>query len=109
MADIELMLDGCRECCTYKLLHTLSLLGVVDGSTIWDMAGRPLTDKRGIMMLQVPPESIKAVLQQRMDLRWSALQPDPRIATSLGIEICTHAAWVLGTSGEGWYVEDPST
>ena len=30
-----------------------------------------------------------------MALRWAAMHADPRIAPSVGIEICTHAAWVL--------------
>ena len=36
VADIELMLDGCREFWTYNLLHTISLFGVLDRSTDWD-------------------------------------------------------------------------
>ena len=50
VADIELMLDGCRDCWTYKLLHTMSLLGVVDGSTIWDLAGRPECDEQRLVI-----------------------------------------------------------
>jgi hypothetical protein len=35
VADIELMLAGCRHCWTYKLLDTLSLLGAVPRAA-WD-------------------------------------------------------------------------
>ena len=43
---IELMLDGCRECWSYMLMHTMPLLGagVVDRSTLWDSAGGPVID-----------------------------------------------------------------
>ena len=102
VADIELMLDGCRVCWTYKLLHTMSLLGVIDGPTVFDQTGRVLLDKQGVMLLQLPPKSIKMALRQKLDMRWAdALQSDPRTAPSVGIEMCTHAAWVLVKAADG--------
>jgi hypothetical protein len=95
VADIELMLGGCRECWTYKLLHTMSELGVIERSTMMDQAGRVLLRKQDIMLLQLPQASIKGALQQQMNARWNALQPNPRTAPSPRIEMCTHAAWVL--------------
>jgi hypothetical protein len=102
VADIELMLLGCRECWTYKLLHTMSHLGVIDGQSMFDETGRVILGKEGIMLLQLPPKSIKAALQRTIDKRWTdVVQPDPRMAPSVGIEMCTHAAWVLGTIVDG--------
>jgi hypothetical protein len=103
VADIELMLEGCCECWTYKLLHTMSQLGVIDSATIWDQDGNALIDKQGIMLLQLLPKSIKHALRDRMARRWTALHQDPRTALSEGVEMSTHAAWVLkltnGTCG----------
>jgi hypothetical protein len=100
VADIELMLDGCRGCWTYKLLHTMSLLGVIDGPSVFDQSGRVMLDMHNIMMLQLPPKCIRVALQRTMDMRWNVVagQLDPRAAPSIGIEMCTHAAWVLGTA-----------
>jgi Reverse transcriptase (RNA-dependent DNA polymerase) len=101
VGDIELVLEGCRVCWTYKLLHTMSVLGVIDRSSVFDHSGRVLLDRQGIMGLQLPPASIKVALQRTMDMRWAGLvQQNPRTSPSVGIEMCTHAAWVLG-NGEG--------
>jgi hypothetical protein len=99
VADIELMLEGCEGCWTYKLLHTMALLGVLDRASIWDAQGDIIIDKQGVMLLQLLPKNIKHALKNRMALRWAALQPDPRTAPSTGVEMCTHAAWVLKLTG----------
>jgi Reverse transcriptase (RNA-dependent DNA polymerase) len=95
VADIELMLDGCCGCWTYKLLNTMSYLGVIDRATIWDQDDRVIIDKHGIMHLQLLPKAVIFALHQRMAMRWTELHPDPRAAPSDRVEMCTHAAWVL--------------
>jgi hypothetical protein len=81
----------------------MSQLGVIDSATIWDQDGNALIDKQGIMLLQLLPKSIKHALRDRMARRWTALHQDPRTALSEGVEMSTHAAWVLkltnGTCG----------
>jgi hypothetical protein len=55
------------------------------------------------MQLRMPPRDVKVALQQTLNMRWSddAVRSDPRTAPSVGIEMCTHAAWVLGTGDGG--------
>jgi hypothetical protein len=48
IADIELMLAGCRECWTYRLSHTMSRLGVIDGPPVFDQTGRVLLTARKV-------------------------------------------------------------
>jgi hypothetical protein len=78
----------------YKLLHTLSLLGVLS-RTAWDRRANSIIDRQRIMQLQLDPKSIKLALLGRMASRWASLHADPRTAPSEGLEMCTHAAWVL--------------
>jgi hypothetical protein len=94
IADIDLMLAGCRSCWTYQLLHTMSLLGVLS-RTAWDHRANSVVDRRCIMQLQLVPKSIKIALRDKMAARWAAVHVDPRIAPSGGVEMCTHAAWVM--------------
>jgi hypothetical protein len=47
------------------------------------------------MQLQLVPKSIKTALNVKMAARWAAVHVDPRTAPSGGIEMCTHAAWVM--------------
>ena len=100
LADIELVLAGCRDCWTYKLLHTMSLLGVIDRNT-WDPGINALVTRHSIMELQLLPKNIKHALQNRMVMRWAAMHVDPRTAPSTRVEMCTHAAWVLQLNNEG--------
>ena len=94
VADIDLMLRGCRNCWTYKLLHTMSLLGILN-RTAWDRRANSVIDRQCIMQLQLVPKIIKLALRSMMASRWADMHVDPRTAPSGGIEMCTHAAWVL--------------
>ena len=100
VADIDLMLSGCRDCWTYYLLHTMSLLGVLD-RTMWDHRANSVVDRQCIMQLQLVPKNIKLALRAKMASRWADLHADPRTAPSGGLEMCTHAAWVLKFQGAG--------
>lgn len=103
VADIELMLEGCCDCWTYKLLHTMTLLGVIARNT-WDPSSNAVLNKQNIMLLQLQPKIIKQALKRRMALRWAALHGDPRTAPSGRVEMCTHAAWVLKLNNDGNWV-----
>jgi hypothetical protein len=95
VADIDLMLGGCRECWTYKLLHTMSLLGVLT-RTVWDRRANSAVDRQCIVQLQLVQKIIKSALRDKMASRWAEFTDvDPRGAPSTGVELCTHAAWVL--------------
>jgi hypothetical protein len=99
VADIDLMLAGCRTCWTYQLLHTMSLLGVLRRNS-WDHRENSVVDRHSIMHLQLVPKAIKLALHGQMASRWAQADVpgrDPRVAPSVcqGIEMCTHAAWVL--------------
>ena len=94
VSDIDLMLGGCRDCWTYNLLHTMSLLGVLS-RTSWDRRANSVVDRQCIMQLQLVPENIKRALHGKMASRWAGVHVDPRAAPSTGVEMCTHAAWVL--------------
>ena len=96
IADIDLMLGGCRNCWTYNLLHTMSLLGVL-ARTLWDRRANSVIDRQCIMQLELVPKTIILALRGRMASRWAAavVHVDPRAAPSTGLEMCTHAAWVL--------------
>jgi exonuclease III len=94
VADIDLMLAGCCMCWTYQLLDTMSSLGVLS-RTAWDHRVNSVIDRQCIMHLQLVPKAIKLALHGKMASRWVAMLGDPRVAPSKGIEMCTHAAWVL--------------
>ena len=76
------MLDGCRRS-GYKLLHTMSLLGVVDGCTLlFDLAGRRVIVKPGIMLLQSAAKKYqRGAAARHADLRWPMryIFPDPHV------------------------------
>jgi hypothetical protein len=95
VADIDLMLAGCRSCWTYQLLHRL--LGVLSRNA-WDHRAKSVVDRHSIMHLQLVPKAIKRALHGQMASQWAradVLGRYSRIAPSVGIEMCSHAAWVL--------------
>jgi hypothetical protein len=48
VADVDLMLAGCRSCWTYQLLHMMSLLGVLS-RTAWHHRANSVVDRRCII------------------------------------------------------------
>jgi hypothetical protein len=94
VADIDLMLAGCRACWTYHLLHTMSLL-IVLSRTSWDHRANYVVDRHRVMHYNFL-KAIKLALHGQMASQWTdVLRRDPQVAPSVGIEMCTHAAWVL--------------
>jgi hypothetical protein len=81
---------GYTRCCY------LECLAGIHGTTL---RANSVVDRHSIMHLQlVPPKAIKLALHGQMASRWAradVLGRDPRVAPSVGIEMCTHAAWVL--------------
>jgi hypothetical protein len=48
------------------------------------------------MRLQLVPKAIKLALHGQMASQWAdVLGRDPQVAQSVGIDMCTHAAWVF--------------
>jgi Reverse transcriptase (RNA-dependent DNA polymerase) len=101
VADIDLMLNGCRNCWTYKLLHTMSLLGLL-ARTEWDRRANSVVDRQCILQLQLVEKSIEIAMRGKMVARWATIirEVDPRSAPSTGLEMCTHAAWVQKFEGD---------
>jgi hypothetical protein len=100
VADIELMLDGCRHCWTYKLLDTLSYLGAVPRA-VWDHRSGAGVTKEGVMGVCILEDVVKLALHKCFASRWQGLHHDPRSAPSLEHEKCIHASWVMPTVAVG--------
>jgi Reverse transcriptase (RNA-dependent DNA polymerase) len=94
VADIELMLDGCPQCWTYKLLHTLTRLEVVPGA-LWDRRSNAGVTKEGVMGICIQEDVVKAALHKCFAVRWQGLHHNPRSAPSLEHDKCIHACWVM--------------
>jgi hypothetical protein len=105
VADIDLMLAGCRTCWTYQLLHTMSLLGVLSRNS-WDHRANSVVDRHSIMHLQLVPKAIKLALHGQMASRWAGadvLGQDPRVAPSVGIEMSdVHSRCMGAQISGGW-------
>ena len=94
VADIELMLEGCRHCWTYKLLDTLSYLGVMSRAA-WDHHSSAGVTREGVMGVCISEDAVKLALHKLLASRWRGLHHDPRSAPSLEHEKCIHARWVM--------------
>ena len=86
--DVQLALDGCRECWAFSVLSTMCKLGLLEAG--WRQ--RPASwvqDRRW------EEPAVRLALAQLFASRWQGYQQlDPRTAPSKGISMCTHAAWV---------------
>jgi hypothetical protein len=94
VADIELMLDGCRHCWTYKLLDTLSQLGAVPRA-MWDHRSSLGVTKENVMGVCIVEDAVSSALHKCFALRWQGVHHDPRSAPSLQHDKCIHASWVM--------------
>jgi hypothetical protein len=93
--DVKLALAGCVDCWTYKLLHTLQVLGVVEASQ-WCAAG---VTAEQVQELEFKAEDIASALARILTERWAAVvnqgaYANPRDAPSENILLCTHGRWV---------------
>jgi hypothetical protein len=94
VADVELMLDGCRHCWTYKLLDTLSQLGAVPRA-MWDHRSSLGVTKEDVMSVSIVEDVVTSALHKCFALRWQGLHNDPRSAPSRQHDKCIHACWVM--------------
>jgi len=95
LSDIQLMLDGCRQCWTYKLLTTMEQLHVINASQ-WR---GPNVSSSDIQKLTFAPAAISAALSKLLQNNWitavaGQAYADPRAAPSIDIPVCTHSRWV---------------
>jgi hypothetical protein len=98
-SDIQLMLDGCKECWSYMLLHTLTQLGVICQQQ-WRSSSATV---QSILQLGFDERAVVQALDQQLLKPWqevSGLNPrNPALST--GIEKITHAAWVCPLVTDG--------
>jgi hypothetical protein len=94
LADITIMMAGCKKCWTFQILSTLTSLGVLQQAS-WDatLVGSEITSE-DIQRICVSEVAVKDALHLLSRSRWNVGHVDPRTAPSVGIERCTHAAWV---------------
>lgn len=91
-ADVSLMCRGCDKCWSHQLLSTLESLHVLSAAQ-WRGA-----TAESILQLQFDSASIRAALSNLYQSWWqtgAAAHPNPRLAPSSGIDMCTHTQWVL--------------
>ena len=86
--DVSLALEGCRDCWSYHVLHTLCSLQLIAS----DWRQRPL---EWVLQQRWEESEVKAALAALFKARWQDfLEGDPRLAPSAGIHRLTHHAWV---------------
>ena len=93
LADIDLMLAGCTKCWTHQLLRTLTSLQVLQRPA-WDKRTDASLTSADIQRICVCETAVRESLVRLTQSRWDGGHDDPRSAPSVGIEKCTHAAWV---------------
>jgi hypothetical protein len=106
LQDIALMMSGCQKCWTFQVLSTLSSLHLLERAA-WDalLPDSSITSE-DIQRICVHESEVKEALKKLSLSRWAGCHLDPRSSPSLGVERCTHAAWVwplphMGTTGGG--------
>jgi hypothetical protein len=89
VADIDLMLAGCRTCWTYQLLDTMSSLGVLS-RTAWDHRVNSVIDRHAVHYAFTARAKghQTCAAWQTMPSRWVAMVGDPRVAPSKEIDGC---------------------
>lgn len=86
--DVQLALAGCRDCWSYGVLETLSLLRLLDPN--WRQKSLDW-----LLQQRWDESVVKAALVALFKDRWQGLTDgDPRSAPSEGIHKRTHHAWV---------------
>lgn len=94
-ADIELMLSGCQECWSFKLLSALETIRVVRPDQ-W-RRGAPGVSVTAVVALEFARDDVGPALLRLQRERWSDLvgsSLDPRTGPSEGTHLRTHVAWV---------------
>jgi hypothetical protein len=96
--DVGLMLSGCKQCWTYKLLSTLTTLGVLSQQQ-WQPGGGVQVQVHDILALQFVEDGVVSRLEQRWQERLvrakdEALDPRSEACTSAHVAYATYARYV---------------
>lgn len=93
-SDIALMLDGCKDCWTYKLLSALTWLNILP-ATAWNPAVSAAMTLDMVAQLRFEETDVITALHDKQMHSWQQVHPNPRTAGEAGHEQCIHAAWVM--------------
>ena len=96
--DIRLMLDGCQQCWAYKLLDTLTSLGVVQAGQWRSLNGTQPTVE-SIVCIPITEEEVVKALHNLFDGSWNsepAHGPREVQCSSQHILHATYQSWVRG-------------
>lgn len=94
LSDIALMLDGCEDCWTYKLLSVLTWLNILPASA-WNPAANADMTIDVVAQLRFEEKDVVAAVHDRFMCSWQHVDPNPRTAGEEGHEQSIHAAWVM--------------
>lgn len=102
LSDIDLMLEGCTDCWTYKVLYSLHTLcgrnGVLSGAR-WSPILHDDITRDDILGIHLDINRIQPALHDMVyRVRWECLGPDPHAASQLNVLRTTHMAWVMPQS-----------
>lgn len=90
LSDIDLVLDGCTDCWTARMLQVLGELAMLPH----DFTIATATHVQ-ILNLRFDEGEVRHKLHTLVRDRWTSItSSDPRTANSLGVHMCTYAAWV---------------
>eukprot|EP00877_Chromochloris_zofingiensis_P003380 jgi/Chrzof1/13042/Cz07g17210.t1 len=93
--DIQLMLDGCTKCWTFKLLDTLSQLQCIS-AVQWNPAcATSSLSVSDILYLSFDEKSVVEATKSMFDTVFSTNQhDDPDTASSDQVHVCTYKQWI---------------
>lgn len=94
--DIRLMLDGCKDCWTFKLLDTLTHMGIVQASQWKPNNGSQVTVDT-ILQLCISETAVVDALQSLFDSTWNsepAHGPREALCPSQQIMHATYNSWI---------------
>jgi hypothetical protein len=102
VADIALMLSGCKQCWTHQLLECLERVGYLPGNQ-WRRGNGGVTVST-ICSLVVTKKGVHDACLRFQRASWDELSmqgSDPRTGPSVGIQLRTHMAWVHSLVPDG--------
>jgi len=86
--DVQLALEGCKDCWSYGVLHTMCSLHLLDS----DWRQRPFD---WVLQQRWEESAVQGALASLFRDRWRGLtEGDPRLAPSAGVQKLAHHAWV---------------
>jgi hypothetical protein len=98
--DVKLMLQGCRDCWSFKLLDTLSDIGVLE-RTAWQPQQLSCPTVTAVLNLNFTEKQVKKVLQERWVAQLTSHRPTQQGADAVShqapadaVMMQTYMAWV---------------